>query len=654
MPQKNQNSAQAQKKKLIETSSAWTPWQSLKKKPNSWKYSTIISLFVFSLVFWGIIMYFFTWTSQNKQVDISTFVSSYKSGKYSKIEIKDNIITWIPIDNSVISNPLFASQKNQVAKEFSVLPLTDSLKDIGIDISAPLNSVSIIDTTSLHFWSDLAPTIFGTIFFLLLFVFLMSKMMSGAGGGPMGFVKNKAKRYEPTQWKILFEDVAGSLEEKQDLQEFVDFLKNPAKYKKLWAKIPRWVLMVGPPGTGKTLLARAVAGESNVPFYSISGSEFVEMFVWVGAARVRDLFSEAKAHAPSIIFIDEIDAIWKKRSTGFGGGHDEREQTLNQILTEMDGFDNLTNIIVMAATNRADVLDKALLRPGRFDRKVTISLPKLDDRHAILLVHSKNKPMDTDVDLKKIAALTIGFSWAELESLLNEAAILAGRENSRVITQHMLQVSIEKVILWNTKKSHVMTDFEVKLTAYHEVWHALVAKMTKHADPVHKISIISRGSAGWVTWYLPEKDTSYTTRAQMLDKLLTLYGWRASEEIFFGRDYITTGASSDIERATHIAREMVTTYWFVDEIWLENLSWASFDDDGSDGRKVLSDETKQLIDIHVRKLLTNAYDQAKKIILSHKDLHEKISLVLMKKQEMLQDEFDSFFEDIKIPEKVVL
>lgn len=291
--------------------------------------------------------------------------------------------------------------------------------------------------------------------------------------------------------------------------------------------------MVGPPGTGKTLLARAVAGESNVPFYSISGSEFVEMFVGVGAARVRDLFAEAKAHAPAIIFIDEIDAIGKKRSTGFGGGHDEREQTLNQILTEMDGFDNDTNVIIMGATNRADVLDKALLRPGRFDRKVTIHLPNLEDRIAILEVHARNKPMAKDVNFRKVASSTIGFSGADLENLLNEAAILAGRDNSQEITQHMLQQSIEKIIMGNTKKSHVMTDFEQKLTAYHEVGHALVGKMTKHADPVHKISIISRGSAGGVTWFLPEKDKTYVTKAKMLDELTVFFGGRAAEEIFF-------------------------------------------------------------------------------------------------------------------------
>lgn len=481
--------------------------------------------------------------------------------------------------------------------------------------------------------------------------------MAGSGAGPMGFVKNKAKRYEPTRGKILFTDVAGSAEEKQDLQEFVDFLKNPNKYKKLGAKIPRGVLMVGPPGTGKTLLARAVAGESNVPFYSISGSEFVEMFVGVGAARVRDLFAEAKTNAPAIIFIDEIDAIGKKRSTGFGGGHDEREQTLNQILTEMDGFDNDTNVIIMGATNRADVLDRALLRPGRFDRKVTINLPNLEDRIAILEVHARNKPMAKDVNFRKVASSTIGFSGADLENLLNEAAILAGRENLKEITQHMLQVSIEKIVMGNTKTSHVMTEFEQKLTAYHEVGHAIVGKMTQYSDPVHKISIISRGSAGGVTWFLPEKDRTYVTKAKMLDELAVYFGGRAAEEIFFGPEHITTGASSDIERATMIARDMVTRYGFDSDIGLENIAGRAIDGNHlgvTEEGNIVSDETRKIIDTKVRKLLSDAYDRAKKIIEKNKTLHENISDILMKKQEMLQEEFDAFFDGMKVPEKVLL
>jgi cell division protease FtsH len=328
-------------------------------------------------------------------------------------------------------------------------------------------------------------------------VFVMGRMGGGGMGGPMQFIKSRAKMYDPElDEKVTFADVAGSDEEKADLVEIVDFLKNPAKYKELGAKIPRGILMVGPPGTGKTLLARAVAGESEVPFFSISGSEFVEMFVGVGAARVRDLFREAREHAPSIIFIDEIDAIGKKRSPGIGGGHDEREQTLNQILTEMDGFDNETNVIIMAATNRADVLDSALLRPGRFDRKVTINLPTLEDRKKILEVHTKGKPFAPDVRWDRIAGITIGFSGAELGNLLNEAAILAGKMNSKNITQEMIQKSIEKVVMGNEKKSLRMTDHEKRLTAIHEVGHAIVGKMLPHTDPVHKISILPRGGAG--------------------------------------------------------------------------------------------------------------------------------------------------------------
>ncbi len=397
--------------------------------------------------------------------------------------------------------------------------------------------------------------------------------MGGGGSNPMAFIKSRARVYDPkAKDKVTFADVAGSEEEKEDLTEVVDFLKNPKKYRDLGAKIPRGVLMAGPPGTGKTLLARAVAGEAGVPFFSISGSEFVEMFVGVGAARVRDLFKEAKEKAPSIIFIDEIDAIGKRRSPGIGGGHDEREQTLNQILTEMDGFDNETSVIVLAATNRADVLDKALLRPGRFDRKIVINLPNLEDRKKILQVHAKGKPLAPDVDFSKIAATTVGFSGADLGNLLNEAAILAGKLSSKTITADMIQKSIEKVVMGNTKKSMRMTELEKKITAYHEVGHAIVGKMLAHTDPVHKISIIPRGGAGGVTWFLPEKDRTYVSKAKYFDELATYYGGRAAEEVFFGAENVTTGASSDIERATEIARAMVMRYGFDAELGPENFA----------------------------------------------------------------------------------
>lgn len=661
MAQKKFEFSDGVKKKQLESSASGTPGGKVPgKKPIKKSYSTLLVLLIISLLFGGL-FYLLQDNSKVTEVSISQLVQSYKEGKYASLEVKDQIVVAVVKDTSwkPATPPVqqfgFLPIASQDVSEKAVLPLNDNLKDIGIDIEAPNDAIiAVKDTTSLHFWADLVPTIVGSILFLVIFLLLMGKMVS-AGWGPMGFIKNKAKRYEPQKWKIMFTDVAGSDEEKQDLQEFVDFLKNPKKYQKLGAKIPRWVLMVWPPGTGKTLLARAVAGEANVPFFSISGSEFVEMFVGVGAARVRDLFAEAKTHAPSIIFIDEIDAIGKKRSTGFGGGHDEREQTLNQILTEMDGFDNETNVIIMGATNRADVLDKALLRPGRFDRKVTINLPNLEDRIAILKVHARNKPLSKNIDFRSIASSTIGFSGADLENLLNESAILAWRENASEITQAMIQKSIEKLVMWNTKQSHIMTDFEKKLTAYHEVGHAIVGKMTAHSDPVHKISIISRGSAGGVTWFLPDKDRTYITKAKMIDELAVYFWGRAAEELFFGKEYITTGASSDIERATDIARNMVMRYGFDAEIGLENIAGRMVADNylgETSEANIISDETKHLIDMKVRELLQQAYGSAKKIITQHSDLHKKISDVLMQKQEMLREEFDLFFDDLKVPEKV--
>lgn len=381
------------------------------------------------------------------------------------------------------------------------------------------------------------------------------------------------------------------------------------------------------------------------------------MFVGVGASRVRDLFKEARERSPSIIFIDEIDAIGKKRSPGIGGGHDEREQTLNQILTEMDGFDNETNVIVMAATNRADVLDKALLRPGRFDRKVTINLPTLEDRKKILEVHAKGKPFADDVNWDKIAGITVGFSGAELGNLLNESAILAGKKSQKSITMAMIQQSIEKVVMGNEKKSLRMTEYEKRLTAIHEVGHALVGKMLAHTDPVHKISILPRGGAGGVTWFLPEKDRTYTSKAKYLDELATLYGGRVAEEVFFGPDYITTGASSDIERATEIARAMVMRFGFDPVLGAENYAPDSVEGNflGAQAQeKAISDETRKYIDETVRKMLQDAYALAKKIISTHKALHETIAQDLLKKEEMLKEEFDAYFEGVAVPQKVAM
>lgn len=597
-------------------------------------------------------------TTINSKISITELVAKANSGSYERITYTDKglVRATAPIAEIVENGNIV---KTQTIDEVEI-GSTINVKDIGLIDNKANTPVDRIETGILDIFSDFLPSIISTILMVVLFVFLISRM---AGGGPMGnamnFIKSRAKVYDP-DWedKVTFADVAGSEEEKKDLEEVVDFLKNPEKYKKLWAKIPRGILLQGPPGTGKTLLARAVAGESGVPFFSISGSEFVEMFVGVGASRVRDLFQEAREKSPSIIFIDEIDAIGKKRSPWIGGGHDEREQTLNQILTEMDGFGSDTNVIVMAATNRADVLDKALLRPGRFDRKVTINLPMLEDRKKILWVHKKWKPFADNVNWDKIAGITVGFSGAEIGNLLNESAILAGRKNQEEITEDLIQNSVEKVIMGNEKKSLKMTEHEKYLTSVHEVGHALVGKMLAHTDPVHKISILPRGGAGGVTWFLPEKDRTYVSYAKYLDELACLYGGRVAEEIFFGRDYITTGASSDIERATDMARAMVMRYGFDSELGAENFvgkeTEGNYLGGGSSQNAVISEDTRKIIDQKVKQILSNAYQTAYNIVKSNFDLHEKISKYLYEKEEMTEAEFDEYFVGMtNVPEKIM-
>ncbi len=617
----------------------------------------LIPVLVITLL-WAI---YSTWANQtgekityNDDAWLNQISAQYASGIYEEIVVTDN-----QIQAKKHSKENIVNGKKVVSRDIDRTNLPVNLEITDVGFSDPKNPTKV--TIESNSWSkmlwDSIPSLIGIVLFVILLIFMMGRMGGGSMGGPMAFIKSRARMYDPeNDEKITFADVAGAAEEKSDLEEIVDFLKNPSKYKDLGAKIPRGILLQWPPGTGKTLLARAVAWEAWVPFFSISGSEFVEMFVGVGAARVRDLFKDAREHAPSIIFIDEIDAIGKKRSPGIGGGHDEREQTLNQILTEMDGFDNETNVIVMAATNRADVLDKALLRPGRFDRKVTIHLPTLEDRKKILEVHAKGKPFADDVNWDKIAGITIGFSGAELGNLLNESAILAGKKSAKSITQAMLQQSIEKVVMGNEKKSLRMTDHEKKLTAIHEIGHAIVGKMLPHTDPVHKISILPRGGAGGVTWFLPEKDRTYTSKAKYLDELATLYGGRVAEEVFFGTEYITTGASSDIERATEIARAMVMRFGFDADIGPENLAPDMSEGNylgGQTNAKVISDKTQDLIDIKVRKLLLDAYALAKKIITENHALHQKLADALLAQEEMLQEEFDAFFDGVAgVPKKV--
>lgn len=478
--------------------------------------------------------------------------------------------------------------------------------------------------------------------FLLIGGFLWFMMRKAKGGINQAFTFGKAniKRMAPLKDKVTFNDVAGLKEAKQELFEIVDFLKNPKKYLDIGAKIPRGVLMTGQAGTGKTLLARAVAGEANVPFFHMSASEFVEMFVGVGASRVRDLFETAKKAAPSIIFIDEIDAIGRERGTGMGGGHDEREQTLNQILVEMDGFDRDTKVIVMAATNRPDVLDPALLRPGRFDRKVYLDLPDLNEREAILKLHAKGKPLDPGVDLKKIATRTPGFSGADLANLLNEAAILAAQKNKKIVNQENIYDSIEKVILGPARKSRMISPKEKEITAYHEAGHALVAANLKDSDPVHKVSIISRGQAGGYTLKLPLEDQRLKTKSQFLaDIAVAMGGYAAEKEIF---NELTTGASNDLQVASKIARAIVTRYGMS-----ERLGPITFHKEGDmiflgrdlGGDRGYSESTAIAIDSEVKKFLDDAYKIALRIITAKKKLLKKIADALIEKETLEQEEF---------------
>ena len=471
---------------------------------------------------------------------------------------------------------------------------------------------------------------FPVLLIILLFMFFMRNMGGGAGGknGPMSFGKSKAKMLAEDQIKVTFTDVAGCDEAKQEVVEIVDFLKDPSKFKRLGATIPKGVLMVGPPGTGKTLLAKAIAGEAKVPFFSISGSDFVEMFVGVGASRVRDMFEQAKRHAPCIIFIDEIDAVGRHRGSGTGGGHDEREQTLNQMLVEMDGFEGNEGIIVIAATNRADVLDKALLRPGRFDRQVMVGLPDIKGREQILNVHMKKLPSVTGVDVQVLARGTPGFSGAQLANLVNEAALFAARRNKNTVDMHDFEDAKDKLYMGPERKSMVIREEERRATAYHEAGHAIVAEILPGTDPVHKVTIMPRGWALGVTWQLPEHDQTSHYKDKMLNELSILFGGRIAEEIFINQ--MSTGASNDFERATKMARAMVTKYGMSDKLGVmvyEDDSQQSFM--GSIGSRTISEATQQQVDAEVRRIIDEQYHVARNILENNKDIAHAMVKALM-------------------------
>ena len=510
--------------------------------------------------------------------------------------------------------------------------------DIKIEYVAPSNS---------SIWVSLLPTIMIIILFVV-FIFFFTQQSQGGGSsgrGVMNFGKSKAKMVIPDSKRVTFDDVAGADEEKAELEEIVDFLKQPARYVEMGARIPKGVLLVGPPGTGKTLLAKAIAGEAGVPFFSISGSDFVEMFVGVGASRVRDLFEQAKKNSPSLIFIDEIDAVGRQRGAGLGGGHDEREQTLNQLLVEMDGFGANEGIIMIAATNRPDILDPALLRPGRFDRQIMVGRPDRKGREAVLEVHTKKKPLDTNVSLEVLAKRTPGFSGADLENLANEAALLAVRKNKKKIGMDEFEEAITRVIAGPEKKSRTISEHDRKLTAYHEAGHAVVMKCLKNSDPVHEISIIPRGMAGGYTMHLPTEDRAYTSKEKLLDEMVGLLGGRVAEKLILGD--ISTGAKNDIDRASSIARAMVMEYGMSDKIG--TISYGSDSNEVFLGRDLgrgrnFSEEVGAMIDKEIKSLISNAYNTAEELLKENVNKLHAVASTLLEKEKIDGKEFEEIFD----------
>ena len=592
--------------------------------------------------------------TSTSELSYSDFIQKLESGEFSKVQKADDYLIAIPkkqpkaeqAQKPAEPNP-FGVEKKTPLVQYKVLTPKDSnlmtkLEDanVQIEVKKPSESSQVM-------------ALLGTLLLPLLFiVFLvvMAKSIQAGGSQAMSFGKSKAKMLLDNKVKTTFKDVAGIDEEKQELEEIVDFLKNGDKYIKLGAKIPKGVLLVGPPGTGKTLMAKAVAGEAGVPFFSISGSDFVEMFVGVGASRVRDLFDQAKKHQPCIIFIDEIDAVGRQRGAGMGGGHDEREQTLNQLLVEMDGFDENTNIIVIAATNRPDILDNALLRPGRFDRQIVINKPDILGREQILQVHAKNKPLDKEVELKILAKRTPGFTGADLQNLLNEAALLAARHDQKTITMANLEEAIDKVMAGPEKKSRIISDEEKENTAYHEVGHALLAKLLKNTDPLHKVSIIPRGMALGITMTLPEKDHLTMKKSQILDNITMILGGRVAEEIVYGKDSITTGASNDLEKVTALARNMVTKYGMSEK--MGNMAYGKDEQHIFMGRdfgmrRDFSEEVAAEIDKEVKKIVDERYELAKELLTKNRDMLEVISKELLDRETLDEKEFVELMDKVR-------
>jgi cell division protease FtsH len=590
----------------------------------------VLSDFAKNLIMWIIIamvlMSVFNYYSQppepQRELTYSVFLDEVNSGNVQSVVIQES------------SGATYIDGQTMDGQRFSVIaPSDDGLikdlleNDVEFEAREPEGRSVLV---------DILISLLPVLVLVGLWIYFMRQMQGGGmggRGGAMSFGKSRAKLQGEDQVKVNFEDVAGCEEAKDEVSELVDFLRNPSKFQRLGGHIPKGILMVGSPGTGKTLLARAIAGEAKVPFFSISGSDFVEMFVGVGASRVRDMFETAKKHAPCIIFIDEIDAVGRHRGAGLGGGHDEREQTLNQLLVEMDGFEGNEGIILIAATNRPDVLDPALLRPGRFDRQVVVPLPDLSGREQILKVHMRKVPVDDQVDARVIARGTPGFSGADLANLVNEAALFAARQDSKTVRQTHFDQAKDKIMMGAERKSMVMSEEDKKLTAYHEAGHAIVGRIVPDHDPVYKVTIIPRGRALGVTMFLPEEDKYSMTRQQLTSQLASLFGGRVAEELIYGKDHVTTGASNDIERASSIARNMVTK-WGLSEA-MGPLSYDENEDEVFLGRQVtqhknVSDETHRQLDKEVRRIIDDAYESAKRILTENRDKLEIMADALMR------------------------
>ena len=571
---------------------------------------------------------------------------AYTYAEFEKALDKDEVVAvTIQQNREIPTGVLRITLKNEQSVKLNVSDVNDAQQ---LMEKYDFDSYVMRNVPSENWLTSLLPllVVFAAMFILFM---MMNNQNAGAGGNSkmMNFGKSRAKMSTDENKKVTFDNVAGLREEKEELEEIVDFLRSPRKYTKLGARIPKGVLLVGPPGTGKTLLAKAIAGEAGVPFFSISGSDFVEMFVGVGASRVRDLFEEAKKNAPCIVFIDEIDAVARRRGTGMGGGHDEREQTLNQLLVEMDGFGVNEGIIVMAATNRVDILDPAIMRPGRFDRKVHVGRPDIGGREEILKVHAKNKPLGDDVDLQQIAQTTAGFTGADLENLLNEAAIVAAREDRAYIVQADIRRSFVKVGIGAEKKSRIISDKEKKITAYHESGHAILFHVLPDVGPVYSVSIIPTGAgAAGYTMPLPEKEEMFNTRGRMLQEITVDLGGCVAEELIF--DDITTGASQDIKQATALARAMVTKFGMSEDIGL--INYANEDDEVFIGRDLAhtrgyGEDVASKIDAEIKRIIDECHEEAKKIISAHKDVLDACVELLLEKEKITREEFEALFEN---------